>query len=277
MATASRSSDPSARPVTAVSEPAPHDPAWAGNLQPAEVRIRGRLTEASNATFLIETDSERWVYKPRSGEKPLWDFPDGTLAWREIAAFELSHRAGFEVVPCTVPVDGPLGEGSAQLWVETSEEDLVEPAVDVFEPDALRPGWMPIFEAEDGAGNPLLVAHRDLPRLRRIALFDAITNNSDRKGAHLVGAPATAYGVDHGLCFHAEDKLRTVLWGWAGEPLTADERTLLDRAGHIVEQLDDWLSQPEVEALAARIAGVVEQDRLPQPGQGWPAIPWPPL
>jgi len=227
-------------------------------LRDGEITVEGRLVEASNATLFCEIALDgrvaRCVYKPVRGERPLWDFPDGTLAARELAAYELSEQLGDGLVPPTVLRDGPFGTGMAQLWIDVDE------TVDVV--DLVRGG-------DD--------------RLRRIALFDAVINNADRKGAHLLPAPSgRVYAIDHGVTFHCDDKLRTVLWNWRGEPLTAAERALLDRlhaalGGRFGERLDDLLTRAEIAALTARIDRMRGHGRFPQPSDDWPAIPWPPF
>ncbi|HWP64084.1 MAG TPA: SCO1664 family protein [Candidatus Binatia bacterium] len=193
------------------------------------------------------------VYKPIAGERPLWDFPDGTLAHREVAAYLLAEAAGWSIVPPTVFRDGPFGPGMVQLWVEA------DPAVD----------------------RVALVVGAD-PRLRPIALFDVVANNADRKVGHLIPTPAgRILGVDHGICFHAEPKLRTVLWAWRGEPLTADEQDRLadlrDRLlGPLAEELEHHLSRGEVMALRRRIERLLRNPCFPDPDPDRPAIPWPP-
>lgn len=220
----------------------------------------GRLAEASNATFLCELAGElplRVIYKPIRGEAPLWDFPDGTLAGREVAAHELSEALGLHVVPPTILRDGPAGPGAVQLWIE---HEGVQRAID-------------LVNAADAS-------------LRPITLFDAIANNGDRKAGHLLPlADGRILGVDHGVTFAAEPKLRTVLWHWRGEPLDAAEREVLERAaallgpdgagGPLPAALAEHLTPDEIGALAARIAALVAAGTFPQPGEEWPPLPWP--
>ncbi len=239
-------------------------------------RLVGRLVTASNATFLVEAgpDDVAAVYKPRRGEAPLWDFPDGTLALREVAAFRLSEAAGFGVVPFTDLVSGPLGLGSVQRWVEPEEDGLV----DVIRPADLRADQMPIVSGVDADEQPVLVVHAADDRLRRLALFDVLANNADRKGGHIIGHGGRVYGVDHGVCFHVEHKLRTILWGWAGEPLSDAERDLVTAARtsapDALEVLD---SAAEVEATVRRADALLAAGVFPHPSELWPVIPWPPL
>jgi uncharacterized repeat protein (TIGR03843 family) len=230
-------------------------------LEQAPIGLVGRLVDASNATFYCELVGEdgprptvHAVYKPIEGERPLDDFPDGTLAFREVAAWHFSEASGLGVVPPTVLRDGPFGPGMLQLWIEV-----------------------------DGQEDPLtLVLTRD-PRLRRISLLDLVLNNADRKGGHLLPtADGTVLGCDHGICFAAEPKLRTVLWGWSGEPFDDDERralaaigTALD--GDLGERLESLLSPSEVDATRHRLDALMGLDRFPAPDRGRRVIPWPPF
>ena len=192
------------------------------------------------------------MYKPVQGERPLWDFPDGTLASREVAAYAVSEATGWEVVPPTVLRDGPFGPGMVQLWIDVDE------TVDLAE-----------------------LVRTDDPRLRRMALFDAVVNNADRKGGHLLPTPdGHLYGVDHGVCFAVEPKLRTLLWGWRGLPLTEEEAGVLESLRHdpdLAATLDGLLADREVAATRQRIERLLRDRRFPQPHPDWPAIPWPPF
>ena len=250
-----------------------------------DLTLVGRLVQASNGTFLAEDQrGERFIYKPVAGERPLWDFPDETLGRREVAAFQLSQSAGFHVVPPTWYLDGPLGPGSVQEWIEGSQTDLV----DLVARDAVPDDWFGIVIGVDQAERPVALVHADAAPLRRMALFDVIVNNADRKGAHIIHAwpadpesevaePDVVLGVDHGLTFHVEDKLRTVLWGWSGNPLTDEERTLVHAAVDRINILDPWLDPAEVEAARLRAQSLLDAGELPSPGDRWPVIPWPPL
>ena len=254
-----------------------------------EIEIEGRLVDASNVVLLgqLELDDIRTpvIYKPVRGEQPLWDFPDGTLAQREAAAFVLSAVGGWNLVPPTVLRDGPLGSGSVQLWVDAVEGGS-RTLVDVVTAAELAPGWLPVFSAQLADGTAVVVAHADLPELESAAVFDVVINNADRKGSHLVvDQSGSLCGFDHGLSAHTEPKLRTVLWGWVGKPLPASELARL-------EALAGWLSNPrspvsrtlqgllspaEVEAVAQRIAGLLKTSLFPEPNGRGPAVPWPPL
>lgn len=248
-----------------------------------EMELEGRLVDASNTTLraFLTLDDEivRCVYKPVRGERPLWDFPDGTLAGREIAAYEVSVAAGWDVVPPTVLRDGPLGPGACQLWVDESDEPLVG-----FVPAGqLTEGWLRVAEASDDEGRPYLLAHAADPALARMAVFDAVVNNADRKGGHVLHTvDGRAYGVDHGLCFHAENKLRTVLWGWAGRPLPDAERQTLvalraQLVGGLGARLCSHVLPAEVGATVARVDRLLAEGTFPHPSSDHRAVPWPPI
>ncbi|WP_375791715.1 SCO1664 family protein [Kineococcus radiotolerans] len=266
-------------------------------LASGEVEIRGRLADASNATLYAVVDGPdgelACVYKPVAGERPLWDFPDGTLARREVASYAVSAATGWHVVPPTVFRDGPLGPGSVQLWLQQDGADPAEPdevvlpspgagLIDIVAPRRVEPGWRTVLEAEDGAGRPVVLVHADDLRLRRIAVLDVVLNNADRKGGHVLpGWSGAVHGVDHGLTFHEEPKLRTVLWGFAGTRLLAEEREVLatlvaDLDGPLGELLGELLSVEEVVATLERTERLLQSDRLPRP-RGHRTIPWPPF
>lgn len=258
----------------ALTEPPPIGPS-------TTLRVVGRLPTASNATFLAEAGApgqppRQCVWKPVAGERPLWDFPDGTLAAREVGAYALSAAAGFDVVPVTLMVDTDDGGGALQNWVEVDED--VADLVDLLPAGPVPKGWFRVLDGFDGRGRDVMLVHRDDPRLRRLALFDAVTNNSDRKGAHLLPSGGTILGCDHGLCFHVEPKLRTILWGWAGQRLLPAEVALLERVVDVApDVLEDLLDADEVDAVLQRADEMLATGRLPVPQDGWPSIPWPPL
>jgi uncharacterized repeat protein (TIGR03843 family) len=259
-------------------------------LREGLLTVEGRLVAASNATLLCRLDGDgdvggdvhgglRCVYKPVAGERPLWDFPDGTLARREVAAYLVSEAAGWMVVPPTVLRDGPFGPGMCQLWVEEDGTELV----DVVPRDAVPDGWLHVLDAQDASGSPVKLVHADDEQLRRMALFDVVINNADRKGGHvLVDGSGAVIGVDHGVCFHVEPKLRTVLWGWSGEPLTDDERETLDRlkralSGDLGDSLVAFLAPEEIAATILRVDTLLAQGTFPRPRSDRRPIPWPPF
>ncbi|MFF9220625.1 SCO1664 family protein [Streptomyces viridosporus] len=262
------------------------DPAAATLLAEGELTVRGRIREASNAAlYCTVTHGGReaaCVYKPVAGERPLWDFPDGTLAGREVAAYEVSEATGWGLVPPTVLRDGPYGEGMCQLWVETVPGAELLALVDGEEPG---PGWRAIGLAEVGEGRTALLVHADDERLRRLAVLDAVINNADRKGGHLLPAARDRlYGIDHGVTFNVEDKLRTLLWGWAGEPLTEEAldvlkglRKALADGGALAARLGALITPAEIDATRARVESLIATGTHPEPGGRWPAIPWPPV
>lgn len=250
-------------------------------LADAELTVVGRILPASNATLLVEIDGVRAVYKPVAGERPLWDFPDGTLAGREVAAYLVSEALGWEVVPPTVLRDGPAGPGMVQLYVEP---DPSAQPVDLVPEGSPAPGFRHVLSAIDGDGRPVDLVHEDCAALRRMAVFDAVINNGDRKGGHVIAVDGGhRYGVDHGVSMSVDPKLRTVLWGWAGEALLPDERAavtaLVDELGDqespLAMALDAHVTSAEVRACRRRCQDLLRTGALPFPSGEWPAIPWP--
>lgn len=252
-------------------EPTPADPCREREI--GELTLTGRLTQASNATFVAADDTGLTVvYKPVLGERELWDFPTGTLARREVAAHRVSALGGFDVVPWTTMVDGPLGEGSAQVWIEV--DDLADEGCDIVPADRVPDGWFPIMLGEDVNGTAVAVVHADDERLRRIAVFDALINNADRKAGHVLPAGGRLYGCDHGVSFHTDPKLRTLLWGWAGEPLNRTEQAAVLAVVDGVDQLASLIADDEVAALVARAERLLAEG-LPEPDDLGPSVPWP--
>ena len=251
----------------------------APDLLTDELTLTGRITTASNATFLGSIGDAAVVYKPIAGEKPLWDFPDGCLAHREVAAYLVSETLGWNIVPRTWLRNGPLGDGMVQLWQETDPDQY---AVDLVPLDDVpESGFKLVLEGEDQSGQIVALLHEDTAALRRMAVFDVVVNNADRKGNHVLAMPGGhRYGVDHGVTLHAEHKLRTVLWGWIGEKLTDEELAGIDRVlagldGELGEKLADLLTAEEIEALAARCVRLRSTAVFPGPSGGMPAVPWP--
>jgi uncharacterized repeat protein (TIGR03843 family) len=227
-------------------------------LNEGVIGVLGRLVDASNATLYCEVErggvDRTCVYKPVAGERPLWDFPDGTLAAREVAAYLVSTATGWDLVPPTVLRVGPFGPGMCQLWVDVDE------SVDLAR-----------------------LARSDHPDLRRMAVLDVVLNNADRKGGHLLPTEdGRVFGVDHGVCFAVEGKLRTLLWQWRGEPLTDEAVAVLeslrdDLDAGLGEQLGDLLTRSEIRATRRRVEWLLRTGVHPQPSGEWPAIPWPPF
>jgi uncharacterized repeat protein (TIGR03843 family) len=249
------------------------------DLYDGELELTGRIPTASNATFIGQLGDLTVVYKPSEGEKPLWDFPDGDLANREAAAYLVSQSFGWNIVPRTWLRDGPLGVGMVQLWKEPDPE---QDAVDVVPTDLVPDeGWRFVFTGSDERDRPVALIHEDSAALRRMAVFDVVVNNADRKGAHILEMEGGhRYGVDHGLTFHVEHKLRTVLWGWLGEELTQDELEGIDRvrtdlAGDLGTALSQLISADEIAAFAARCNRLRLSARFPAPHGRMPATPWP--
>ncbi|MGI5483681.1 SCO1664 family protein [Streptomyces lavendofoliae] len=255
-------------------------------LAKGELTVRGQVREASNAVLLCSVAYEDrevdCVYKPVAGERPLWDFPDGTLAQREVAAYEVSEATGWGLVPPTVLRDGPYGQGMVQQWIEGDPSASLLALVDGEEPGE---GWRAVGLAQVDEDRTALLVHADDVRLRRLAVLDAVINNGDRKGGHLLPAPdGRLYAIDHGVTFHVDDKLRTLLWGWAGEPLPAEAAEVLGRLDRslapgepLAARLAELITPAELAALRGRVAALRSSGRHPEPSGQWPAIPWPPV
>jgi uncharacterized repeat protein (TIGR03843 family) len=256
-------------------------------LTEGDLELEGRLRGASNTTLrafiTVDDVSARCVYKPVRGERPLWDFPDGTLAAREVAAYLVSAATGWDIVPPTVLRDGPLGPGACQLWVET-KRSAAAARVRFVPAGALPDGWHAIaglFDDDDGA--EYVLAHADDPALARMALLDLVINNADRKGGHVLhGRDGTVRGVDHGVSFHVDDKLRTVLWGFVGRAIPPAELAVLTTLrtslrGELRDRLCPLLHADEIEATLARLERVLATGVFPPPRPGRHAMPWPPI
>lgn len=237
------------------------------------MEILGRMVNASNSTLVVRDVDKQYIYKPISGERPLWDFPEGTLALRERAAYVLSEIGEWRVVPKTELREGPLGLGSFQDWVEAEVVD-----VEVVKPEAVDSSWLEIVRGVDDAGQEVVLVHADKPQLRAIALFDAVANNADRKGGHLLTAKTgQVFAIDHGVTFNEELKLRTVLWGYAGLRLTEKEIEQLRRLQDAIanSEIVELLYTQEVDALHGRINGLLSDGCFPEPSPHWPSVPWP--
>ena len=249
-----------------------------------EVELLGRIVGSSNGAVLVRvTRDERSrlaIHKPVALERPLWDYPDGTLAGRERAAYLVSEAGGFGIVPATVLHEGPWGPASSQEWIGDPETP-VELVVDVVAPDAVPEHWREVLRGETPDGEEVVVAHSVEPQVRTAAVFDALINNSDRKGSHLILVGGGLWGVDHGVSLGVEPKLRTVLWGWAGQPIDPADMARLERfrvalgTGDLRASLAGLLTDDEVAALGARADALLADGRHPLPTPGWPAIPWP--
>lgn len=271
-------------------------------LAAGELRVIARLGDASNAVFLVRLAGGHAIYKPIRGERPLWDFPDGHLAHREVAAYLISAAGGWDLVPATILRDGPHGPGSVQHWVTRLpyDEDLddldspktpleaTQPRPDILIAgvDAVPPGYLPVLSGRMPDGRAVQVAHADSAELAAMAVLDAVLNNSDRKGSHVLrDSTAGLWGVDHGVSLHSEDKLRTVLWGWEGEPIRPADLIRLQQLVGQLEMSSSWLRRglaplltgAEITALTDRVRVLCTTGRYPLTPSGWPSVPWPPL
>ncbi len=223
-------------------------------IESGELQVEGRFVDASNATLfakcVLGEEEVAVIYKPIAGERPLWDFPDGNLAQRELAAYLLSEALQLHLVPFTIMRDGTFGPGMVQEWIEIDEElDVVD------------------------------LASGESERIREMALFDVIINNTDRKYGHILPTKDGAiYGCDHGVTFHTDPKLRTVIWQFAGKEFTANELQVLRNACDLAPKVTDGLiSAAELSALNSRIEDLLGAGAFPEPSADWPAVPWPPF
>ena len=220
-------------------------------LQSGELEVIGRLVDASNASLLCKLPNEvKVIYKPIAGERPLWDFPHGNLAGREVAAYYLSEVGKFMVVPKTVLREGPFGIGAVQQWIEVSDDSDV-----------------------------IALAQSNDSQIRNLALFDIVINNADRKFGHILITPqGRIFGCDHGISFHEENKLRTVVWQFAGKPLLPAEVEQLEKLLSTMDRkyLSSLLTDDEIEAIFERIETLLKVGRFSSPNPNWPAVPWPP-
>lgn len=232
-------------------------------LRVGQMEERGLLPYSSNYSFLVTLRDDEMelpgVYKPRRGENPLWDFPTGTLCRRETAAYAISAALGWNLVPPTVLREGTRGLGSVQFFIEC-------------DPD------VHYFSRQEDA--------RYAPALRQLSLFDYLVNNADRKAGHcLFGADQRMWAIDHGICFHSEYKLRTVIWEYSGQPITDDLRAdltalqdaLAAPASPLNATLDDLLSRPERSALCTRLERLLAVGCHPSPPPHQRNYPWPPI
>jgi hypothetical protein len=228
-------------------------------LEKGEISLQGQFLLGSNYTFLVTIQHEghecRAVYKPTRGEQPLWDFPQASLARREVAAYIASEALGFGLVPFTVLRDGPYGPGSLQQYID-------------YNPNYHYFNFKPA----------------DRQRLRPVVLFDLLINNADRKGSHVFFQKRTRhlFGIDHGLCFHVDDKLRTVLWDFAGEAIPPDLISVLETFHHALDlnlsaDLAPYLSLDEIAALQSRAEALLANPVFPLPPQDRRSFPYPPL
>ena len=224
-------------------------------LQHGRLELKGQFMLGSNYTFLVSAQHEdaayRAVYKPIRGEQPLWDFEENSLAQREVAAYVMSETLGFHFVPFTaLREDGPYGAGSIQQYIE-------------YDPD---------YHYFNFTGD-------DKHATQSVAVFDLLINNADRKGSHVFFEKEThkLYAIDHGICFHEEYKLRTVIWDFAGQPISDDLLAPLSQRDNWRDILEPYLSPREIAALRRRADTLLASRVFPLPPQGRRSFPYPPI
>ena len=224
-------------------------------LQNGDLELKGQFMLGSNYTFLVDVRYQDTtypaVYKPSRGEQPLWDFPESTLALREVAAYLVSEALGFHIVPFTIlREEGPYGAGSLQQFIDYDSE------------------YHYFNFSED-----------DKQLLKPVALFDLLVNNADRKGGHVFFEDDShkLFAIDHGICFHEDDKLRTVLWDFGGQKIPADLLSRLSLSPSLLAELEPYLSPREISALCARADSILKRGNFPRQPRDRRAMPWPPL
>jgi uncharacterized repeat protein (TIGR03843 family) len=224
-------------------------------FQHGDLELKGQFTLGSNYTFLVEVTHEGEtypaVYKPKRGEQPLWDFPSHTLAQREVAAYLVSECLGFHIVPfTTLRKEGPYGAGSLQQFID-------------YDPDY----------------HYFNFSEEDKQLLKPIALFDVLVNNADRKGGHIFFENEThkLFAIDHGICFHEDDKLRTVLWDFSGQKIPEDLLSRLVLSPSLLADLEPYLNSSEIQAFCVRAAALLKRGTFPRQPRDRRAMPWPPL
>lgn len=255
-------------------------------LREGELEIEGRLVDASNVALRVWVggvasegqDRVAAVYKPIRGEQPLWDFPDDSLAAREAAAFLVSQAGGWDLVPPTVLREGPLGAGSLQLWVGPLDERPDHELLRVDRGSDVPDGYVPIWSVLDDRDRSQIVSHATIPALRDLAVLDVVLNNADRKASAIIVDEGRVWAIDQGLCFHSAPKLRTCLWGFAGEPLGDDNLERLECLSTFLRAdnpLDALLTATELVALRSRCARLLREQNYPKVPQGRTPLPWP--
>lgn len=256
-------------------------------LREGELDIEGRLVDASNVALRVwvasaqaegSTDPIAAVYKPIRGEQPLWDFPDDSLAAREAAAFIVSQAGGWDLVPPTVLREGPLGAGSLQLWVGPLDARPDHELLRVDHGSEVPEGYVPIWSVLDERDRAQIVSHATIPALRDLAVLDVVLNNADRKASAIIVDEGRMWAIDQGLCFHAQPKLRTCLWGFADEAIDDENLERLELlAGFLREDnpLEGLLTGREMLALQSRCARLLREQNYPKVPEGRTPLPWP--
>jgi uncharacterized repeat protein (TIGR03843 family) len=247
----------------------------------SDFSVIGQITSASNVALLLENTSDKngfkAIYKPKSGIRELWDFPKNDLVEREYASYLLSRESELNLIPPTVIREiSDFGEGMVQKWIEDSKIK----SVGIFKYDEVPVEFLTVLEANDGQANLVKVAVADSPWLDSLTIFDAIINNSDRKGSHILTDPSGEnWAIDHGVTWHLDNKLRTVLWAKAGESLSASAILTMQKIEKGLSEstnlLSNYLSQDEIEQAANRLKQIATTGLFPLPQGDWPAIPWP--
>lgn len=251
------------------------------SLSKTEFQAVGRITTASNGALLLKSqdskDQIRAIFKPKIGIRQLWDFPKDDLIERELASYLLSKASGFNFIPASVMREiHPFGEGMVQYWIEAAEVS----AVKIFSPKKIESGYREVLQANDAAGQLVAVATLESEWIDALTVFDAVINNADRKGSHiLTDQNNQLWAIDHGVTWHAESKLRTILWAQAGENFNENQLAILEKFEQALNQeylnLTKLVAEEEVVAALHRLVLLKKTGAFPRPSQDWPVIPWP--
>jgi uncharacterized repeat protein (TIGR03843 family) len=253
----------------------------ASDLVKHSFKVLTKISTASNLALLLQSESEsnpiKAIFKPILGVQPLWDFPNNDLIEREFATFILSEQANLDLVPPTaIRKIENFGTGMIQLWIEDAKVEIVK----LFDSNSISEEYLPVLEGRDQADKPVTLAVKDSAWVDQLTIFDAVINNSDRKASHIITTSSgKSWAIDHGVSWHTENKLRSVLWGKAGQELTSEARSTLQHLEEsLIEKndvLSEFLTQQEIDAAFSRLAILKESGAFPVPNENWPAIPWP--
>ena len=246
-----------------------------------EIEIEGLIPDSSNGALKVLVSNSKQsveaIIKPEVSIRPLWDFPDLDLNNREYATYLLDRELNLNYVPDTVMrnVEG-IGKSLIQEWVTESDNDLII----VKSPEDIPEEYLKVLQGYDELNKLITLAHKNNRDLRNLCLFDLVINNADRKGGHLLMDSANKmWAIDHGVSWHFESKIRTVLWGWIDETFNDQDIALLNNAKKVIQTWKDeefiYLSEEEIEQAIKRVDGLLKENAFPQPGDQWPAVPWP--
>jgi uncharacterized repeat protein (TIGR03843 family) len=250
-------------------------------LQNGEIHIEGLIPDSSNGALQVSIKSDniilKAIIKPEATIRPLWDFPERDLNNREYATYLLSSELGLDFVPPTVlrEIEG-IGPTLIQKWIEEIEND----SIIVKNPKDIPKEYLKVLEGYDELNKLICLAHADSVFLRNLAIFDLVINNADRKGGHIIKDTTNNFwAIDHGVSWHEEEKIRTILWGWIGNELSNYDLLIIEKSNKILHRWlaedFEYLTQFELKAAINRCEKLMSNKVFPQPSKEWPAVPWP--